>query len=150
MTWQRRHFFLTVVVATGAAMPAFGQTAGPTGLAGAARSAASIPDFSGLWAHPGLGFDSPLSGPGPVRNKSRRRNGVSNADQLVGDDTNPILKPEAAEVVKKHGAIELSGMAHPTPSSHCWPSGGTLHFFSTCHADVTAAGQDYFPLPPGS
>jgi hypothetical protein len=30
-----------------------------------------------------------------------------NPDQFVGDYTIPILKPKAAEVVKKHGEIEL-------------------------------------------
>jgi hypothetical protein len=119
MTWQRRHFFLTLMLAAGATMPAFGQTAGPAGLAGAARSAASVPDFSGLWAHPGLGFDSPLSGPGPVRNKTRRPNGTSNADQLVGDDTNPILKPAAAAIIRKRGEISQSGVAFPDPDSLC-------------------------------
>src|SRR6516162_7077423 len=32
-------------------------------------------------------------------------NGVSNVSELVGDFTNPILKPEAAEVVKQHGEL---------------------------------------------
>jgi hypothetical protein len=58
-----------------------------------------------------------------------RRDGVSDPYQYVGDYTNPILKPEAAEVVKKHGDIELSGLAHPTPSNHCWPSGVPYIFF---------------------
>src|SRR5215467_1229747 len=79
---------------------------------------ASIPDFSGIWAHPsGPGFEPPASGPGPVVFA------IGRGSPFVGDYTNPILKPQAAEVVKKHGEIELSGMAHPTPSTHCWPSG---------------------------
>ena len=65
-----------------------------------AENPASIPDFSGLWAHPFLGFESPVSGPGPVRNLSRLPSGASNFGLLVGDYTNPILKPEAADVVK--------------------------------------------------
>jgi hypothetical protein len=36
--------------------------------------------------------------------------------------TNPILKPHAAEVVKKHGEISLSGVAYPTPGNQCWPA----------------------------
>jgi hypothetical protein len=32
----------------------------------------------------------------------------------------PILKPQAAEAVKKHGQLELNGGA-PTPSNQCWP-----------------------------
>ena len=48
---------------------------------------------------------------------------MSNAARRVGDYTNPILKPQAAEVVKKHGEIELSGGPAPNPSNQCWPSG---------------------------
>jgi hypothetical protein len=87
-----------------------------------AHGAASIPDFSGLWSHTSWpGFEPPLSGPGPVLNKSRHRQ-IVGADRrplpatnaplvsdvkMVGDYTNPILKPQTAEVVKKHGEIEL-------------------------------------------
>jgi hypothetical protein len=46
---------------------------------------------------------------------------VSNPAQLVGDYANPILKPKAAEVVKKKGEMELSGMVSPTPTIQCWP-----------------------------
>jgi len=46
---------------------------------------------------------------------------VSNPNQLVGDYTNPILKSQAAEVVKEHGEISLSGATYPTPSNQCWP-----------------------------
>jgi hypothetical protein len=94
-----------------ATAPASGQTG--------AGAPASIPDFSGLWAHPGLGFGPQLSGPGPVRNKSRLPSGASNFDQLVGDYSNPILKPEAAELVKKLGEISLSGLAYPDPDNQC-------------------------------
>jgi hypothetical protein len=90
------------------------------------QSARSIPDFSGIWAHPYLpGFEPPTSGPGPVVNKSRvpagPQAGRSTNLQFVGDYSNPILKPEAAEVVKKHGEIELSGGTAPTPANQCWP-----------------------------
>jgi hypothetical protein len=89
----------------------------PRQLAAARESAAAIPDFSGTWAHPYLtGFEPPASGPGPVRNRSRRRDGVANFQQLVGDYTNPILQPWVAEVVKKHGEISLAGQGYPTPS----------------------------------
>jgi hypothetical protein len=90
------------------------------------KGATSIPDFSGLWTHPsGPGFEPPASGPGPVVNKSRMPSGpqagTSNVNQLVGDYTNPILKPQAAEVIKKHGQISLAGVGYPTPSNQCWP-----------------------------
>jgi hypothetical protein len=125
----RRDFLLLVTLAAAAAAaatPAFGQTAAPAAgpAAGGAQSAASIPDFSGIWAHPYLtGFEPPSSGPGPVLNRSRSRNGVANFQQLVGDYTNPILQPWAAEVVRKHGEISRTGVGYPTPSNQCWPGG---------------------------
>jgi hypothetical protein len=93
--------------------------------AGGTAGSAPIPDFSGIWAHPFLtGFEPPASGPGPVRNRMRRRNdGTGNFQQLVGDYTNPILKPQAAATVKQHGEISLSGQGYPTPSNQCWPGG---------------------------
>jgi hypothetical protein len=113
---------LTVGSLMAVAVPAFGQTAPPA--ASAAQKAAPIPDFSGVWAHPYLtGFEPPLSGPGPVLNKSRLPNGVANFQILVGDFTNPILKPEAAATVKQHGEISLAGKGYPTPSNQCWPGG---------------------------
>jgi hypothetical protein len=88
------------------------------------QSQGSIPDFSGLWAHPYLtGFEPPGSGPGPVTNRARRQDGVANFQQLVGDYSNPILQPWAAAVVKKHGEISQAGMGYPTPSNQCWPGG---------------------------
>jgi hypothetical protein len=93
-------------------------------LGAAAPRAQGIPDFSGLWAHPFLtGFEPPESGPGPVTNRARRPSGVGNFAKLVGDDSNPILKPEAAEIVRRHGAISLAGGGYPTPSNQCWPGG---------------------------
>jgi hypothetical protein len=103
------------------------------------QGTASIPDFSGIWGNPYLyGIEPPLSGPGPVVNKARRRQTfdvdgrplpaenaplVSEAMQLVGDHTNPILKPEAAEVVKKHAEMSLAGIGYPSPRNQCWPQG---------------------------
>src|SRR3954471_8868438 len=67
----------------------------------AARSTAATPNLSGMWAHPWLpGYEPLSSGPTSLRNLSRS-NGVSNPLQLVGDYHNPILKPGAAETVKK-------------------------------------------------
>jgi hypothetical protein len=121
MNLQRRDLLLLITLAAAAAAPAWGQTAAPA--AGPARSAtqgaAAIPDFSGIWAHPGLGFENPISGPGPVRNLQRTPAGASNFNLLVGDYRNPILKPHAAEIVKKFGEISLSGLAFPDPDSQC-------------------------------
>ena len=43
--------------------------------------------------------------------------------QLVGDYSNPILQPWAAEVVKKLGEISMAGKGYPTPRNQCWPEG---------------------------
>ena len=60
-----------------------------------------------------------ISGPGPVVNTKRTRTGTSDAALLVGDYTNPILKPAAAEIVKKRGEISQSGVAFPDPDAMC-------------------------------
>jgi hypothetical protein len=121
MNLRRRNFILVATLAGAVATPALGQTTAPSaGSAGSGtQSAASIPDFSGAWVHPGLGFGPPLSGPGPVRNKSRLPSGASDFSRLVGDYSNPILKPAAAEVLKKFGEISLSGLAFPDPDNMC-------------------------------
>jgi hypothetical protein len=124
MNVRLRDFLLCATVA--AAAPAWGQTAPPAAApaAGIAQDAASIPNLSGRWAHPYLtGFEPPRSGAGPVRNRSRLPSGVGNFQLLVGDYSNPILKPQAAEIVKKHGEISLAGEGYPTPSNQCWPQG---------------------------
>jgi hypothetical protein len=99
------------------------------------RSAAAIPDFSGAWSLPSLNaLEPPLSGPGPVTNRSRMRTGrqagVSTINQLVGDYTNPILQPWAAEVVKKFGEMSLAGEGFPTPRNQCWPEGVPFVFIN--------------------
>jgi hypothetical protein len=116
-----------------------------------ARSTVPIPDLSGIWAHLTFpDFEPPLKGAGPVRNLSRvtpevartlapyngsattgaSPNGVSNLSELVGDFTNPILKPEAAEVVKQHGEISKRAIPYPTPSNQCWPGGVPFVFWN--------------------
>src|SRR4051794_16379640 len=117
MSRSRRDFLLCAnSAAAAAAAVALAVMANPPL---SARGQGAIPDFSGIWAHPMLGFELPLSGPGPVRNLSRTRTGTSNFDQLVGDYNSPILKPEAAEIVKKRGEISLSGRAFPDPDNQC-------------------------------
>jgi len=112
----------SVTAAAAAASAALAQAPAPAGGAGGApaQSASSIPDFtSAIWSHPMLGFEQPLSGPGPVVNTKRTSTGTSNTALLVGDYTNPILKPAAAEIVKKRGEISQSGLAFPDPDAMC-------------------------------
>src|SRR5260370_8745958 len=117
MNVRRRDFGLLAILAAAAAMPAWGQAV-PHAVGGGMQSATSIPDFSGIWAHlTWPDFEPPISGPGPVTNRSRR-DGAGNTYELVGDYTNPILKPHAAEVVKRHGEISLTAVPYPTPSNH--------------------------------
>jgi hypothetical protein len=126
-----RNCLLVVTLAATAAMPAVGQTALPTIAASTAtHGAAAIPDFSGIWAHltwPDV--EPPLSGPGPVKSL-KRRNGAADIYQLVGDYKTPILRPQAAEAVKKQGEIESSAGPAPTPSNQCWPGGVPFVFSS--------------------
>src|SRR5436190_17003057 len=112
---MRQQFLSLIAFLTALVMPALGQVVAPAvGPAGGARqSAAPMPDFSGIWAHlTWPDFEPPISGPGPVTNRSRRGDAGNNYE-LVGDYTNPILKPHAAEVVKNHGAISLTGCPIP-------------------------------------
>src|SRR5262245_15666285 len=127
MAMQRDFLLLVMTLVAAVAAPAFGQTpaVAPTQTAapGTAPGAASVPDFSGVWRHGSLPWlIPPASGPGPVTNKSRRSDsGVSNYGELVGDYTNPILQPWAADVVKKKGELSLAGVTYPSPSNQCWP-----------------------------
>ena len=88
-----------------------------------AKEDVAVPDFSGLWARTTFGFDLPPPGtnPSPLRNLARRPNGTSDAFRLVGDYKNPILKPEAAEIVRQHGEISLTGSSYPDLSNECRP-----------------------------
>jgi len=98
----------------GALLGASGLFAATQGDEGAAR-----PDFGGIWARTTFGWELPLSGPGPLKNLKRRANGTSDAQMLVGDYASPILKPRAAEIVKRMGEISRAGQAFPDPSNQC-------------------------------
>jgi len=138
---RQRNFLPFIALAAAVATPALGQT-GTSGRglgSGETNGAASIPDFSRIWRHPSFPwFEPPASGPGPVTNRSRWPQrpegasgslpplppgveGVSDYDQLVGDYTNPILQPWAAQVVKKFGEMSIAGITYGNPSNQCWP-----------------------------
>jgi hypothetical protein len=117
MNMQRLHFLLLGTLTAAAVTAASAQTA----VVSDKQSAVSVPDFSGKWSRQSIGFEPPLSGPGPVLNKSRIRSGQANLAQLIGDYSNPILKPNAAEVVKKQGELSLAGVTFPDPRNQCRP-----------------------------
>src|SRR5258705_45170 len=90
-----------------------------------AEIAAPIPDLSGQWGRNAFNFEPLASGPRPLTNLRRTGEGagspifVGDPIPLVGDYTNPILRPEAAEVVRKKGEYSASGHDFPDPSNQC-------------------------------
>ncbi len=74
-----------------------------------------VPDLSGYWGRNSTDFESVASRPGPVTNKTRT------FYMRIGDDTNPVLKPEAAARVRRAGEITQTGVNFPTPSNECTP-----------------------------
>jgi hypothetical protein len=96
----------------------------------------SVPDFSGLWTRKWVTpstYDAPTSGAGPVmvdpaQPHHGHRAGVADLPDLdsnpwVADYSNPILKPEAREVVKRITEQELAGRPHVEHQTLCMPSG---------------------------
>jgi hypothetical protein len=147
---HRQHEFVLFVIgamATVGLVQAASAADGPP--SAGTQGAVSVPDLSGVWTKPYLGWELPLSGPGPVTNKLRRRQAfdidgrpwpaataplVNTASQLVGDYGNPILKPAAAQEVKRRGENELHGMPNASARNQCWPEGVPAVF-----RDVTIA-----------
>jgi hypothetical protein len=96
----------------------------------AADEVLKYPDLSGQWGRDMIFFEPPASGPGPVVNTIRKADGTIVArdrcceaprGMYLGDYTNPILKPEAAEAVKKFGDLLVSGRVLPDLHNSCWP-----------------------------
>jgi hypothetical protein len=91
------------------------------------QAQAATPDLQGIWARVSFpGFGRPLTGPGPVVMKNRGPDGRPAGNAFAGDYTNPILKPEAAEIVRRHGELESKGVHAPGPRTECWPTGVPL------------------------
>jgi hypothetical protein len=87
----------------------------------------AAPDLQGNWARVSFpGFGRPLTGAGPVINKNRLPDGTPSPYGYVGDYSNPILKLQAAEIVKTHGEIEAGGAHALNPRNECWPTGVPL------------------------
>jgi hypothetical protein len=93
-----------------------------TAFAAAARAAeTSIPDFSGMWGRNTFDFEAVPSGPAPVKNTYRLPSGSSDPTRPIGDYKNPLLKPEAAAIVKQRAEKALKGETFPDPSTRCAP-----------------------------
>jgi hypothetical protein len=93
-------------------------------------------DLSGPWTRKwetASLYDAPPSGPGPVMMDPARphhghRAGVAGlpdqeATPWIADYSNPILKPEARQVVKRISDEEDAGHSHVEHQTLCWPSG---------------------------
>jgi len=87
-----------------------------------AESPAPIPALSGHWGRPNFNLEQPPEGPKFIANTLRKRDGTIDDDTArVGDFTNPILRPEAAEILRKHGEFSRTGQSIPDPHNQCWP-----------------------------
>ena len=84
MDLRWRNFLLVVTLAAAAATPAFGQAVVPAAgpVAKGETSAASVPDFSGLWVHANPGYEPLASGPTSLVNLLRRPNGTGDNVKL--------------------------------------------------------------------
>jgi hypothetical protein len=82
---------------------------------GALKGAESSPDLSGVWGRNTIDYTQPETGKGPIKNISGSRN------MMVGDFHDPMLKPWAADIVKRNGEIAKTGDAFPTAHNQCWP-----------------------------
>jgi len=85
----------------------------------------TVPDLTGPWGRNMFNLEPPEKGPGPLVNLRRlgkdagRSVVAGDPIPLVGDYKNPILKPEAAAVVKRNGEYSESGHDVPDPSNQC-------------------------------
>jgi hypothetical protein len=93
--------------------------------ASAAEAATAIPALSGVWGRDVIRIEPPASGPGPVGRIERPRL-VGRGNQQVADYTSPLLKPEAAELLKQRSERLLSGEIFPTPHDQCLPDSPLL------------------------
>src|SRR5215468_548636 len=105
---KRQALFGTIFGVTVVTMPAF--------------AADGVPGITGVrWGKNAFNFEPMPEGSQPLRNLRRRPDGTGNAGQLVGDYHNPILKPEAAAVVKQKGELAIAGKGFANAQDQCRP-----------------------------
>lgn len=98
----------------------------------AADSEQAVADFSGYWERPEIPSAAAVfypveNGPVPVsfvEEAGDIRQGV----QYLGDFTNPILQPHAAQAVRAQHETYRRGEAVWSPWALCWPAGVPLAF----------------------
>jgi hypothetical protein len=122
----------------------------------AANELLKYPDLSGQWGRNMLFFEPPAAGPGPVVNSIRKADGTIVArdpccapSDNVGDYTNPILKPEAAEAVKKSGDLYVGWYGVGRPAQFVLARAPSLHDVCSIRgANCAAARRGHVCLPP--
>jgi hypothetical protein len=69
------------------------------------QGGASIPNFSGIWAHPSFpSFEAPASGPGPLVNRARITSGPRHLQlQFTVEDEGVFKMPWSATVTYRPG-----------------------------------------------
>jgi len=76
-----------------------------------------------------LFFEPPVSGAGPVVRAERRNDGTfvpkepccGIVQSWFGDPNNPILRPSAADAVRRNSELAVQGTVLPDLHSMCWP-----------------------------
>jgi hypothetical protein len=100
-------------------------------LAPASQAQNALPDFSGNWGRNAFDLEAAANGPRPVTNLQRVPSGTGDPTRPIADYRNPLLKPEAAEIVRKRSEIAAAGKVFPDPSNQCAPFHRPL--FSACN-----------------
>jgi hypothetical protein len=122
----------------------------------AADKLVKYPDLSGQRGRDMLFFGPPASGPGPVVNSVRQADGTIAArdpccgparGMFLGDYTNLILKPEAAEAVKKFGDLLVGDTVSRPCTIRVGLSPSLCDGASFRDADCTAERRGYIDVP---
>src|SRR5579872_1544564 len=94
-------------------------------LASGASAENQVPDFGGHWGRNMFNLEPPDKGAAPIVNLRRlgadAGRSVADGDPipLVGDYMNPILRPEAAAILRQRGEESARGHDIPDPSNQC-------------------------------
>ncbi|HYM18347.1 MAG TPA: hypothetical protein VEU06_07285 [Micropepsaceae bacterium] len=82
----------------------------------------SAPDFTGAWGRNAFDLEAvPSAKFKPVNNTLLLPSGAGDPTRPIADYTNPILKPQAVEILKKRAAGATAGDISMDPSNQCAP-----------------------------